>query len=351
LARLGTPELQDLVAKFVAVRVVQLKGVDLRRWQFDWDQTWTVVFAHADGTVYGRYGSRAAPRKQAAKDVTLPGLVKAMEGALELHAGYPGNRAVLAGKSVPDSPTARIEDFPVHAARFREALPRGCAHCHFAWDGLRDLARAGGRALPDALLYPYPMPRVLGLELDPAARATVASVAPGTPAAEAGLRAGDRLLEMEGQPLLSVADVQWVLHHAADDARVRVELVRDGKPAAATLRLAPGWRRHDFTWRESTWPLRPGFRLETPTAEERRGAGLSDDEPALRTSPWVAKGSEGERAGIRPREIVVGLDDGPIPRTEQEFLEILYRERKRGDTVRLVLLRGGRRETVRLAVR
>ena len=43
--------------------------------------------------------------------------------------------------------------------------------------------------------------------------------------------AGDQLLFLEGQPLVSVADVSWVLHHAPGSGTVAVEVLRDGASA------------------------------------------------------------------------------------------------------------------------
>src|SRR5688500_12955367 len=75
-----------------------MKGVDLRLFQFDWDLTFAVVFLNADGTVYGRYGTRAGVRGNQMTHVSLASLTRAMERALALHKAYPGNRAELAGK-------------------------------------------------------------------------------------------------------------------------------------------------------------------------------------------------------------------------------------------------------------
>ena len=64
------------------------------------------------------------------------------------------------------------------------------------------------------MLFPYPDPAVLGLKMDPKAMATVERVTPGSLAERAGLRAGDEIVTLAGQPLLSIADLQWVLHNA-----------------------------------------------------------------------------------------------------------------------------------------
>ena len=46
--------------QFVAVRQVEMKGVDLSQFQFDYDLNWAAMFVNADGTVYARYGTQSA---------------------------------------------------------------------------------------------------------------------------------------------------------------------------------------------------------------------------------------------------------------------------------------------------
>ena len=51
-----------MMDQFVCVRAVQMYGVDLSLFQFQGQLTWAAVFLNADGTIYGRYGSRGARR-------------------------------------------------------------------------------------------------------------------------------------------------------------------------------------------------------------------------------------------------------------------------------------------------
>src|SRR6185503_13876764 len=84
--------LQKLEQQFICVRLVQMKGVDLRLFQFDYDQSWAVFFLNAGGTIYGRYGTRAGDKKNAATYLSIPSLKKAMERALALHRQFPANK-------------------------------------------------------------------------------------------------------------------------------------------------------------------------------------------------------------------------------------------------------------------
>jgi hypothetical protein len=82
----------ELLDRFVCVRAVEMEGVDLSLFQIDYDETWCAFFLNADRTIYGRYGTRASRGADLGVDVSLAGFEKALEGALEVHAGYPGNR-------------------------------------------------------------------------------------------------------------------------------------------------------------------------------------------------------------------------------------------------------------------
>ena len=88
---------------------------------------------------------------------------------------------------------------------------QSCIHCHQVGDAVRNHLWKQG-PLPEDVLFPYPHPKALGLILDPREKATVLRVDPGSPAEAAGFKAGDVLRSMNGQSLLSIADVQWVLH-------------------------------------------------------------------------------------------------------------------------------------------
>ena len=46
--------------QFISLRQVEMKGVDLSLFQFDYDLNWAAMFINADGVVYGRYGTQSA---------------------------------------------------------------------------------------------------------------------------------------------------------------------------------------------------------------------------------------------------------------------------------------------------
>ena len=54
---LQEPELVPLLDQFVCVRVINANALDLSRFQFDYDLSFSAIMFNGDGTIYGRYGS------------------------------------------------------------------------------------------------------------------------------------------------------------------------------------------------------------------------------------------------------------------------------------------------------
>ncbi len=343
------PTLRPLLEKFVRVRVVSTNGLDLSLFQYDYDQSFAVFLLNADGTIYGRFGTRSH-RTNWVGDVSTDGLAKAMEGALELHAAYPKNKALLAAKLGPKPLFAVPEKFP-SLGKYKAELDyqgnvvQSCIHCHQIGDALKDFYRKKKEPLPEDVLFPYPHPKALGLILDPKERATVLKVEANSPAAKAGFVAGDRIAGLDGQPLLSIADVQWVLHHApADGASLKADVVRDGKPVAVTLTLANGWRQlDDISWRSSSWGLRrmaTGGMLLEPLDSDRP-AGVPKTGMALRAKHVGEFGphAAAKNAGFRKDDVIIAFDGKTdLPRETDVFAHAL-RTRKPGDKVNVTIVR------------
>ena len=321
--------------------------MDLNLFQFDKELTWACFFMNADRTIYGRYGTRA-DHKDPARYVSLAGLKKALEGALELHAAYPANKASLAGKIGEKAPWPKPELIPDLQGKPNvkpaDGTRGGCVHCHQASDAEAWSLRAARRPVTDAMLWPFPLPSALGLDLDPAERALVADVVPGSPAEKGGFRKGDRVLSMEGQPLLSIADVQWDLHNAKEPSTVKAEVERDGRKAAATLALAAGWRRKtEFSWRVIVWGMRHRLLGLEPLERTPEGLRVKKQPP-----DWV-KQKNPDGAKFKPGDVIADVDGLRDLAREDDVLAYLMKKAP-GSTAEFTVLRGGKPEKVTIRI-
>src|SRR5687767_12540743 len=171
-----------------------MKGVDLRLFQFDYDQSWAVFFLNADGTIYGRYGTRAGDKKNAATHISVPSLKKAVGRALELHKGYPANKAHLVAKRGPEPRYSLAEQIPgLRDRAIAPTTPKNCIHCHMVGEHVRKLKYAEKRLSP-ADIWIYPLPENLGLKLEVDDGLRVEKVLPDSPAMRAGVEVGDELV-------------------------------------------------------------------------------------------------------------------------------------------------------------
>lgn len=352
---------RPLLAKFVCVRVVSTNGLDLSLFQFDYDQSFAVFLLNADGTVYGRYGTRSH-RTHWSDDVSIAGLAKALQGALELHQHYPKNKESLAARRGPAPEVSSPEKFPALKDRYTATLDQGgkvvqsCIHCHQIGDAQRQLYRERDGVIPERLLFSYPHPKVLGLILDPKERATVTRAEKGSLAEKAGFQKGDVILSLESQPLLSIADAQWILHQTSPDgAALRAVVQRPDGKAKLTLTLPKGWRQaEDLSWRASSWGLRRmalgGMLLESVSLENRKQAGLPETGMALRAKHVGQFGphAAAHNAGVRKGDVLIAFDGRTDFLRETDLLVHGVTQRRPGDVVDITLVRDGKQLKLKL---
>jgi len=351
------PRIQPLLSQFVRLRLVSTNGLDLALFQFDTDQSFAVFFLSPQGDIYGRFGTRSHTTEWTG-DVSIQGLAKAMRGALDLHAEYPGNRSLLAGKKGPAPRFASPELLPSLKDKYKSTLNyegnvvASCIHCHQIGDAVRELALAGPEKMPENILFPYPHPKSIGLIMDPDEMATVREVAPDSAAARSGFLPGDVVQTLGGQPLLSIADVQWVLHQAVPQ---RVELpavvVRRGVEQRLTLRLEKGWRRAgDISWRASSWELRRatlGGMVLVPLREEQKEVAVPERKAGsmallVQHVGEYAPHDVAQRAGVRKGDLLVAFDARTDLLSESEIIAYALWEKQKGDRVPLKLIRDGK---------
>jgi hypothetical protein len=354
-------ELAQLMEKFVCVRIVQGWGMDLSLFQFDQELTWAVFFMNADKTIYGRYGSRSE-HKNTTNAISLEGLKKALEAALKFHAGYPGNKQDFAGKKGPAPVWPTPEAIPELKGK-KGSIPAdgtrgGCIHCHQASDGVVWSLRAARQNLSDKLVWPYPMPGRLGLTLDPKEVATVKAVEPGSPAEKGGFKVGDSIARLGGQAILSIADVQWVMHNAPEPSKLEAEVERDGKTAKASLALEAGWRRKDdFTWRVISWSMRHRLMGMEPLVvlsdDERKNQGVAPDQLGLRVKgfppDWVKEKNREAPQKLQKDDVLLEVDGKKGLVGESGLLGYLL-QKKPGEAADFILLRGGKPQKVTMTI-
>ncbi|MSU62231.1 MAG: PDZ domain-containing protein [Pedosphaera sp.] len=351
---LENTELSPVLDKFVCVRLINANALDLSRFQFDFDLSFTTMIFNGDGTLYGRYGSwthQKDPREEA-----TDGFRRTLESALAIHKSYPANKASLMGKQPRPTPFKTPVDMPTIQGKYTRNLDwegkivASCVHCHQINDAMRTVHRDRKERIPSNLVYPFPPPESIGLELALDHVARVKSVAKGSAADKAGLHAGDDIVSLDGQPLVSIADVSWALHQTPDTAALKAVVRRGGKPSTKTIALPDGWRYHsDISRRVGTWRMRAmalgGLLLEELSDEERARRGLKKDQLALFAKHVGEYGQHAaaKKAGFKKEDVIIEIDGSSARQSESELIGRLLKEYQPGTTVKATVLRGNTR--------
>ena len=259
-------------------------------------------FMDAENRIYTRYGGRddSDPESHLNRD----SLVATMRRTLMLH--KLGD--VLKSSLEPTGRTVRTpEQIPTMPAMMAKRKNK-CIHCHDVKVATLKHLRNQDK-LKRHMVFTYPTPANLGIAVDSKDQSLVRSVRPNTPAANAGIHAGDRIVKADNHRVLTLGDFSRVLETIPATGQVQLQLQRKQQVVEAQLELANGWRQsRDPSWRESLHMVGPNCGLwgRKLNANERRGLKLRAANLALKvTYIW---GPHTRRAGIRVGDVIVGLD-------------------------------------------
>jgi predicted metalloprotease with PDZ domain len=296
-------------------------------------------FMNANAHTYGRFGGRDAG--EAEGHLTISGLRYAMERALATYRTNPD------APGPPPAPPRRVEQNPLVAEQI--AAPE-CIHCHHVYEYRRAALRKAGR-WHNAMAWVYPWPENLGLTVEVDQPDHIQKVKAGSAAATAGMRAGDRVKTLNGDPIASYGDIQYALQRAPAEGSIPIRWEQNGQERTATLVLAKGWRETDLSWRASMWRLSPAPSVEGQdlTPEQKAQLGLSADHLAFRQYDMVWPNAKA--AGIQGGDIIVGIDGKPLTLTMMQFLIYIRMHYQAGDRVVFNLYRNGQRMGIPMVLR
>ena len=342
-----------LMDQFVRVRVINANALDLSLFQFDYDLSFSILFFNADKTIYGRFGSWE--HQHDSQNRATATLRQAMERTLAIHAGYPANAVSLAGKKGQMMPYKTPVEMP-SLKTFRPELDwngqvvKSCVHCHQVGDAIRLEVRDTGAPMPMKWIFPYPNPGALGITFGEEPVTGVSEVVDGSVAAQAGIRVGDEIVSLDGQPLISVADFSWALHQFPESGAIKVGLRREGDLSELAVDLPQGWRTAtDISKRAGVWPMRAmafgGMRLENLNDEDRKARGIDSGKLALHAINVgeYGKHAAAKKEGFQKGDIIVEVAGSDTLLTETDFLAQNLLNHRPGEKIPVVVLRGGKR--------
>jgi serine protease Do len=175
----------------------------------------------------------------------------------------------------------------------------------------------------------------------------VAEVMRGSPAADAGLREGDIILEFDGKKLVRSSDLPLYASMAGVGKKVSMSVLRDKKQRSVDLKL--GAFPEDEVVKTSGGEgggegTGLGLALSdlTPEVRERLDADVKSGALVEEVEP----GSAASRAGLQPGDVVVKIDGEAVENAKA--LAKTLKGKKNGEVMRLLIERDGSRVFVGL---
>lgn len=173
------------------------------------------------------------------------------------------------------------------------------------------------------------------------AGALVAGLSTGGPAAKAGLKTGDLIVAVDGQPIDDPNAFDYRFGTKAIGGSAKVDVIRGGKEQSANVVLisAPDTPREEIVIQARSpftgvkvGNLSPALADELRLDPGAEGVAILD----------VANGSPAQRLGFRRGDVVVSVNEKPIQKT-RDLDQVTKQE---GRQWRLVLMRGGQKLAV-----
>ena len=185
--------------------------------------------------------------------------------------------------------------------------------------GKVDHARLGvvvqevNQALADSFKLPTP------------AGALVAQVEPGGPAAKAGIKAGDVVRSIDGQPVVASGDLPAYIAPLNPGRDVKLEVWRQGKPVELTAKLG-GAQKDQAQAKAADETAADKGKLGLALGQARNGGGVVVEDVT----------GAAARAGVRPGDVVVAVNGTPVDSIDA----VRQAAQKSGKSVALLVKRG-----------
>lgn len=166
--------------------------------------------------------------------------------------------------------------------------------------------------------------------------AVVTDVAESSPAAEAGIKPGDVIVEYNGKPLPKHQDFRSMIADTPPGEKATLKIFRDKLERVVSLKIGELPEEGDAGLLAEARDVELGLRVQRITPETSRRLGLSSTKGVLVVE--VQPNSPAEQVGIEPADVIREVNQRPV-NTVKDF-ERSVRQGRRGDRILLLVQRG-----------
>jgi serine protease Do len=164
---------------------------------------------------------------------------------------------------------------------------------------------------------------------------TVTEVTENSPAAEAGIKVGDVIVEFNGKPLTKNPDLRTMIAETAPGQKTTLKIVREKLERIVSIRIGE-LPDDDGSQQVELRDAELGLRVQRITPETSRRLALSSIKGVLVLE--VQSGSPAEQVGIEPADVIREVNQKPVNNVKD--FERAVRQGRRGDRILLLVQRG-----------
>jgi serine protease Do len=175
----------------------------------------------------------------------------------------------------------------------------------------------------------------LGLARSAGELAIVTEVTENSPAAEAGIKTGDVIAELNGKPVPKSHDLPSLIADMAPGQKAILKMFRGKVERVVSVKVGELAEEADSLQAEARDP-EIGLRVQRITPEASRRLGLGSTKGVLVVE--VQSGTPAQQVGIEPADVIREVNQRPV-NTVKDF-ERAVRQSRRGDRILLLVQRG-----------
>lgn len=164
----------------------------------------------------------------------------------------------------------------------------------------------------------------------------VTEVTDNSPAAEAGVKAGDVIVEFNGKPLSKNPDLRTLIADTPPGQRATFKIVREKLERIVSVRIIELPDDGDGGQQLEARDPELGLRVQRITPESARRLGLGSTRGVLVLE--VQSGSPADQVGIEPADVIREVNQRPVNNVKD--FERTVRQGRRGDRILLLIQRG-----------